>query len=364
MDDSTYSNIKNTQNRMRSIRSRYEKRGSQKNKSVLTGRQKVAIFLVALGSQVSARIFEHLSEEEVEAVTLEIARIDNIDSNVRESVLKEFHNLFLGQKSITKGGMQYARELLERVFGAEKSIEMINRLTAHVHLRPFDVINNADPAHILNLIHQEHPQTIALILAHIGPQKASFILSSLSNEVRSDVSKRIATMDHTSPEVIREVERVLEKKLSTLSSEDYTASGGIESIVDILNLVDRSTEKSIIESLEEEDPELAEEIKRRMFVFEDIVMLHDQAIQKVLHEVDPAELARALKIVDSDVQEKIFKNMSKRAATLLKEDMEYIGAIRLHDVEVAQQTVVGIVRRLEEAGDIVIVRADEDDLIV
>lgn len=350
--------------RMRTARNRYEKQGGGRESSALSGKQKAAIFLVSIGSKVSSLVFEHMSEEEIEAITLEIARVDNIESDVRDNVLREFHELFIAQKSITKGGLGYARELLERAFGTERSVEIINRLTANIRSRPFEVIRNADPTHILNFIQQEHPQTIALILAYLDPQKASVVLSSLNNEIRADVSRRIATMDHTSPEVVREVERVLEKKLSVLSSEDYTDSGGIQAIVDILNLVDRGTEKSIIESLEEQDPELAEEIKRRMFVFEDIVMLDDQAIQKVLHEIDLLELARALKAVDTDVQEKIFKNMSKRASTLLKEDMEYIGAIRLHDVEEAQQKIVGVIRRLEDSGEIIIVRAGEDDLVV
>ena len=231
-------------------------------------------------------------------------------------------------------------------------------------MRPFDFIRRTDPAQLINFIQHEHPQTIALILAYLEPQKASAILGSLPHEVQSDVSRRIATMDRTSPEILREVERVLEKKLSTLSSEDYATSGGIESIVEILNLVDRSTEKSIIESLEEDDPELAEEIKKRMFVFEDIVLLDDRAIQMVLREVDQPELAKALKAVDSEVQDKIFRNMSKRAATLLKEDMDYMGPVRLKDVEEAQQKIVAVIRKLEEQGEIVIARAGEDELVV
>jgi flagellar motor switch protein FliG len=217
---------------------------------------------------------------------------------------------------------------------------------------------------LLNFIQQEHPQTIALILAYLEPEKASVILSSLPHETQSDVARRIATMDRTSPEILREVERVLEKKLSTLSSEDYTSAGGVESIVEILNRVDRSTEKSIIESLEEDDPELAEEIKKRMFVFEDIVLLDDRAIQKVLREVDQQELGKALKAVDNEVQDKIFKNMSKRAATTLKEDMEFMGPIRLKDVEEAQQKIVSVIRKLEEQGEIVVARSGEDEMVV
>jgi len=216
---------------------------------------------------------------------------------------------------------------------------------------------------LLNFIQQEYPQTIALILAYLEPGKAAVILQNLPEEMQPEVSKRLATMDRTSPDVLREVERVLEKKLSTLSSEDYTAAGGVDSIVEILNLVDRSSEKAIIESLEEEDPDLAEEIKKKMFVFEDIVMLDDRAIQKVLREVDTQELAKALKSVDTEVQDKIFRNMSKRAASMLKEDMEFMGPVRLKDVEESQQKIVSTIRRLEDSGEIVIARSGEDELV-
>ncbi len=330
----------------------------------LTGRQKSAIFLVTVGSEISSEIFKHLREDEIEALTFEIARLESVDSTERDIVLMEFQELMMAQDFISTGGIDYARELLEKSLGPQKAVDIINRLTSSLQVRPFDFIRRTDPAHLLNFIQQEHPQTIALILAYLEPQKASVILGSLPHEIQSDVAKRIATMDRTSPEILREVERVLEKKLSTLSSEDYTAAGGVESIVDILNLVDRSTEKTIIESLEEDDPELAEEIKKRMFVFEDIVLLDDRAIQKVLREVDTAELAKALKAVDSEVQDKIYRNMSKRAATLLKEDMDYMGPIRLKDVEEAQQKIVSIIRKLEEQGEIVVARAGEEEMVV
>lgn len=333
-------------------------------KKALTGRQKAAIFIITLGHEISAEIFKHLREDEIEQLTFEIARNDNIDSSERDQVLMEFQELMMAQDFISTGGIEYARELLEKALGSQKAVDIINRLTSSLQVRPFDFIRRTDPAHLLNFIQQEHPQTIALILAYLEPPKASVILGSLPHEVQSDVAKRIATMDRTSPEVLREVERVLEKKLSTLSSEDYTAAGGVESIVEILNLVDRSTEKVIIESLEEDDPELAEEIKKRMFVFEDIVLLDDRAIQKVLREVDTTELAKALKAVDSEVQDKIFRNMSKRAATLLKEDMDYMGPIRLKDVEESQQKIVSIIRKLEEQGEIVVARSGEDELVV
>lgn len=333
-------------------------------KKQLTGRQKAAIFLVTLGSEISSEIFKHLREDEIETLTFEIARLDSVESEDRDAVLQEFQELMMAQDFITSGGIDYARELLEKSLGSQKAVDIINRLTSSLQVRPFDFIRRTDPTHLLNFIQQEHPQTIALILAYLEPQKASIILGSLPHEVQSDVAKRIATMDRTSPEVLREVERVLEKKLSTLSSEDYTAAGGVESIVDILNLVDRSTEKGIIESLEEDDPELAEDIKKRMFVFEDTVLLDDRAIQKVLREVDTNELAKALKAVDSEVQDKIYRNMSKRAATLLKEDMEFMGPVRLKDVEEAQQKIVSIIRKLEEQGEIVVARSGEDEMVV
>ncbi|MFP4509587.1 MAG: flagellar motor switch protein FliG [Spirochaetaceae bacterium] len=339
-----------------------KKAGSHKKE--LTGRQKAAVFLVTIGSEISSEIFKHLREDEIETLTFEIARLETVDSEDRDRVLQEFQELMMAQDFITTGGIDYARELLEKSLGSQKAVDIINRLTSSLQVRPFDFIRRTDPTHLLNFIQQEHPQTIALILAYLEPQKASIILGSLPHDVQSDVAKRIATMDRTSPEVLREVERVLEKKLSTLSSEDYTAAGGVESIVEILNLVDRSTEKVIIESLEEEDPELAEEIKKRMFVFEDIVMLDDRAIQKVMREVDTSELAKALKSVDTEVQDKIFRNMSKRASTLLKEDMEYMGPIRMKDVEESQQKIVSIIRKLEEQGEIVVARAGEDELVV
>ncbi len=230
--------------------------------------------------------------------------------------------------------------------------------------RPFEFVRRADPANILNFIQQEHPQTIALILSYLDPQKASFILSSLPTEVQTNVARRIALMDRTSPEVVREVERVLEKKLASLSSEDYTSAGGVDNVVEIINMADRKTEKFIIESLEEEDPELAEEIKKKMFVFEDIVLLDDRSIQRVLREIDGQELAKALKSVDIPVQEKIFKNMSKRAASMLKEDMEFLGPTRRKDVEESQQKIVSLIRKLEEQGEIVISRGGEEDVLV
>jgi flagellar motor switch protein FliG len=336
----------------------------QSKKSQLTGRQKAAIFLVSLGSDVSSEIFKHLREDEIEQLTFEIARLDKIEPEDKDRVLQEFQELMMAQDFISTGGIDYAREVLERALGTQKAIDIVNRLTSSLQVRPFDFIRRTDPSHLLNFIQGEHPQTIALILAYLDPSKGAQILSGLSHQIQADVAKRIATMDRTSPDVLREVERVLERKLSTLASEDYTSAGGIDAIVEVLNNVDRGTEKIIIEALEEEDPELAEEIKKRMFVFEDIVLLDDRSIQKVLREVDSQDLAKALKGVDAEVQEKIYRNMSKRASSLLREDMDFMGPIRLRDVEESQQKIVNIIRKLEEAGDIIVARAGEEELVV
>ena len=336
----------------------------QSKKTQLTGRQKAAIFLISLGSEVSSEVFKHLREDEIEQLTFEIARMDKIEPEDRDKVLQEFQEMMMAQEFISQGGIDYARDVLERALGTQKAIDVVNRLTSSLQVRPFDFIRRTDPSHLLNFIQGEHPQTIALILAYLDPQKAAQIMAGLGHHVQADVAKRIALMDRTSPDVLREVERVLERKLSTLASEDFTAAGGIDAIVEVLNNVDRGTEKIIIEALEEEDPELAEEIKKRMFVFEDIVLLDDRSIQKVLREVDTQDLAKALKGVDAEVQEKIYRNMSKRASSLLREDMDFMGPIRLRDVEESQQKIVNIIRKLEESGDIIVARAGEEELVV
>jgi len=306
-------------------------------KTNLTGRQKAGVFLIAIGNDVATEIFKHLREDEIEQITFEIARLDKITPEDKEKVLIEFNEMMMAQGFITNGGIDFARGLLEKSLGNQKAIDIINRLTSSLQVRPFDFVRRTDPAQLLNFIQGEHPQTVALILSYLEPNKAATIMSQLPHTIQADVAKRIATMDRVSPDVLREVERVLERKLSTLASEDYTSAGGIDAVVEILNNVDRGTEKTIIEALEEEDPELAEEIKKRMFVFEDIVLLDDKAIQKVMREVDNADLSKALKSVDAEVQEKIFKNMSKRAASGLREEMDFMGPVRLKDVEEAQQ---------------------------
>ena len=329
-----------------------------------SGKEKAAMLLIALGPEKSAKIFKHLKEEEIEELTLEIANIRAVSSQMKEKVLEEFYQICLAQQYIAEGGITYARQILEKALGSEKALEVLNKLTVSLQVRPFDFVRKTDPSQLLNFIQNEHPQAIALILAYLRPSQAATVLASLPQEKQADVARRIALMDRTSPDIIKEVERVLEKKLSSLVTEDYTAVGGVDAIVEIINSVDRGTEKYIMETLEVEDTELAEEIKKKMFVFEDIITLDNRSIQRILREVDNNDLAIALKGAGEEVQNVIFANLSKRLATMIKEDMEYMGPVRLRDVEDAQQKIVNIIRKLEDVGEIVISRGGGDEIIV
>ncbi|MDI9485806.1 MAG: flagellar motor switch protein FliG [Bacillota bacterium] len=330
----------------------------------MSGKQKAAILLVSLRPEVSSTVFKHLKEEEIEDLTLEIASLKRIQPEQRDAVLEEFYELVVAREYLEHGGIEYARELLEKALGPDKADAIINRLTASLQVRPFDFARKTDASQLLNFIQNEHPQTIALILAYLDPEQAGLILSSLSPELQVNVARRLAKLDRTTPEVLQEIESTLEERLSAFAVEDYTMAGGIEATVDILNMVDRATEKTIIDSLEEEEPELAEEIRRRMFVFEDIIILDDRSIQKVLREVDSKDLALALKTASEEVSARIFKNMSKRAAQMLQEDIEFMGPARLRDIEETQQKIVATIRRLEDTGEIIIARGGEDEVIV
>lgn len=332
--------------------------------AALTGLQKAAILLIALGPEKSSSIFRHLKEEEIEDLTLEIANTRSITPQVKEDVINEFYEICLAQQYIAEGGIGYAKELLEKALGADKAIDVIGKLTASLQVKPFEFVRKTDALQLLNFIQDEHPQTIALILSYLSSQQASAIISALPPENQADVAKRIAVMDRTSPDVIKEVERVLESKLANLVNQDYTVIGGVDRVVDILNSTDRSTEKHIMEILEIEDPELADEIRKKMFVFEDILLLDDRSIQRVLRDVDNNELALALKSANEEVQNAIFNNLSKRLAEMIKEDMEFMGPVRMKDVEEAQQKIVNIIRKLEDSGELVISRGGGDDIVV
>ena len=332
--------------------------------SELTGVQKSAILLIALGPERSANIFKHLKEDEIEQLTLEIANTRSISPSTKEAILDEFYQVCLAQQYIAEGGITYAKDLLEKALGPEKAKEVLGKLTASLQVRPFEFVRKTDANQLLNFIQDEHPQTIALILSYLSAGQASTIISSLTPDKQADVAKRIAQMDRTSPDVIKEVERVLERKLSSLVNQDYTIAGGVDAIVDILNTVDRGTERHILENLELEEPELADEIRKKMFVFEDIITLDDKSIQRVLREVDNNELAVALKSTTEEVQSIIFNNLSKRLSAMIKEDMEFMGPVRLKDVEEAQQKIVNIIRKLEDSAEIIISRGGGDEIVV
>ena len=330
----------------------------------ITGVQKAAILLIALGPDKSSNVFKHLKEDEIEQLTLEIANTRSVSPAMKDAVLDEFYEVCLAQQYIAEGGIGYAKDLLDKALGSERAKDVIGKLTASLQVRPFEFVRKTDASQLLNFIQDEHPQTIALILSYLSSNQASAIISALSPEKQTDVAKRIAQMDRTSPDVIKEVEKVLEQKLASLVNQDYTIVGGVDSIVDILNTVDRGTEKHIMESLEIEDPELADEIRKKMFVFEDILSLDDRSIQRVLREVDNNELAVALKGSNEEVQNLIFSNLSKRLATMIREDMDFMGPVRMKDVEEAQQKIVNIIRKLEDSAEIIISRGGGDEIVV
>lgn len=332
--------------------------------SGISGVQKAAILLIALGPERSANIFKHLKEEEIEELTLEIANTRSVTPQLKEAVIDEFYEVCLAQQYIAEGGIGYAKELLEKALGSDKALDVIGKLTASLQVKPFEFVRKTEASQLFNFIQDEHPQTIALILAYLSPSQAALIVSSLPPDRQADVAKRVAMMDRTSPEVIKEVEKVLESKLSSFVNQDYTIIGGVDAVVEILNTVDRSTEKHIMETLEIDEPELADEIRKKMFVFEDVLLLDDRAIQRVLRDVDNNDLAMALKSANEQVQNAIFNNLSKRLAVMIKEDMEFMGPVRMKDVEEAQQKIVNTIRRLEDSAEIVISRGGGDEIVV
>ncbi|SDP56917.1 flagellar motor switch protein FliG [Clostridium gasigenes] len=331
----------------------------------LNGIQKVAILFITLGPEASSGILKKLPESEIQKITYEIANIASVSSEQRENILNEFLETNKAKDYIVEGGMDYARALLSKALGPQKASEILSRVSeANQQYRPFAIARKADASQLLNVLNYEHPQTIALILCYLQPDKAAQVLADLPEEVQSDVALRIATMSNTSPMVIKEIEKVLNNKLFSVLRTEMTTLGGVETLVDILNQVDRTTEKNITEGLEREDEVLAEKIRNSMFVFEDIITLDDVSIQRLLREVEVKELALALKGCSEDVANVIYKNQSKRAAASLKEDMEFLGPVRLMDVEKSQQKIVSIIRRLEEAGEIIVSRGGEDAIII
>ncbi len=328
-----------------------------------TGREKVAVLLIALGPEKSAEIFKHLNEEEMEEITLQIANMRMVSPEEKRAVIEEFYQISLAQEYISEGGVNYAKDVLERALGEDEAMNILNKLTSSLHVKPFEFVRKADPSQLLNYIQSEHPQTIALILSYLNPVQAGEILASLPEDMQADVTKRVAVMDRTSPDVVKNIEAVLESKFSSMMSEEHTSTGGIEAVVDILNTIDRSTEKHIMDELDIRDFELGEEIKRRMFVFEDIVGLDNQSVQRIIREVDNSKWALAFKSASDAVKNAIYTNMSSRLVEMIKEDIEFMGPVRIKDIEEAQQEIVNTIRRLEDEQQIITPRGG-DELIV
>jgi len=327
----------------------------------LTGRQRAAILLMSLGPELSARVLQSLPEDQVEVLAAELMRVGQVPAEVRDAVLRQAHELALGNQVVIYGDA-YARELLVRALGRQKAEDLISRLEARSGGYPLEFLRKADPQQLLSFIQHEHPQTIALILCHLPARQASQLLSALEPELQADVAKRIATMGRTPPEVVQQVVGVLRRKLS-LVTKDFSAVGGVDSLVRILTYVDRSTEKTVLEQLDQDVPEIANEIRKRRFVFDNIIQLDDRSLQRVLREVDTRDLALALRGAPEALREKVFRNLSSRAAEMLREEISMMGPVRLRQVEEAQQRIVAIIRRLDEAEEIVISRGGEDVLV-
>lgn len=331
----------------------------------LSGARKAAVLLVALQQETAAKIMRGMDADRIEEITREIAAIDAVSPEVRDHVIREFYNLLMARQYVDAGGMSWARALLTKTLPPDEARRVMSIIEHQVHEQPFNFLQKTEKENLVTFLQEEHPQTIALVLSHLPPGMATDILSALPTERQIEVVSRIANMDQTSPDVIKEVERGLEKRLAGLVSERFERVGGVQAVAEILNMAGRATEKAILEGLEEDNPQLVEEIRRLMFVFEDIIRVNDKGIQAVLKEVENEELALALKTASEDLKKKIFSNMSERAGQLIQEEMEYMGPVRVSDVEAAQQKIVDVVRRLEDAGEVIIAgRGGEGELIV
>ncbi len=332
-------------------------------KSRISPKQKAAAVIIAMGAENASQVYKYMREDEVEELTYEIARLYRLDAEDLEQILSDFYGLCLTQKVITEGGLDYAKNVLEKAFGTQTASNLLDRVTRSLRTKAFEFVRKADYKNLLAIIQNEHPQTIALILSYARSDQASTVISELPKEKRIDVVERIARMDRTSPEIIKNVERVLERKFDSVVSIDYTEIGGVNYIADILNQVDRGTEKFIFDELTRRDPKLADDIRKRMFVFEDITSLDNISIQRFIREVDSKDLVIALKGANAEVTEAFFANMSQRMAETIKSDMEYLHNVRIRDVDEAQQRIVAIIRKLEEDGELVISKGGKDDII-
>jgi flagellar motor switch protein FliG len=331
----------------------------------IPGPKKAAIIMVALGPELSAELMKGLTEQEVEGLSKEIARLEGVTGDMREGVLKEFHTLGMAQQYISQGGLEFARELLEKTYGPIRAAEILAKITKSIRTSGFHLLTEIDANQLVNFIQKEHPQTIALILAHMDKLMAAKLLGALPQDLQFDVSQRIATMESITPDVLEQIEQVLTAEMKDLVGGDTSEVGGVKSLAELLNLTDRSTEKNVMGHLERENPELATEIKNLMFTFDDILLLDDRGMQRLLKEVDSKILALALKNGSEEAKNKFLRNMSQRAAEMIAEEIQYMGPVKLRDIEDAQQKIVDSVRRLEDAGEVVISgRGGGDEIVV
>jgi len=328
----------------------------------MTNIQKVAALLIVLGPQAATEILKNIPDDDlVEQITLEIANLNKVSPEVLDTILEEFHSIFQASNYLSHGGMDYAKTLLEKAYGSDKAGNILDKLVTILNSTPFQFFNEADPEQLATSFQNENPQLIALVLAYLKPEKSAQVLNNLPFNVQAAVALKIAEMDTTNPEIISEIEKVVESKFSSVVAQDFSKAGGVESLATILNRTDRSTEKKIIEVLEHHSASLAEEVRELMFVFEDIILLDNRAIQRVLREIDTKDLSLALKGSNDDVKDTVFMNMSERAQTMLKDDMEYMGPVRAKDVQESQTKIVSIIRKLEESGEIIIRRGGAED---
>lgn len=325
--------------------------------------ERAAAVVIALGVENASGVYKFLREDEIEMLSLEIAKLERLTPDEMQDVIEDFYGLCITQKVITEGGVSYAKDVLEKAFGAQQAISLMDRVSKSLRTKAFDFLRKADYKNLLMMVQNEHPQTIALILSYARSEQASQVIAELPKELQIDTIERISRLDRASPEVISIVERTLEKKFATVVSVDLMEIGGVNYVADIMNHVDRGTEKYIFDELNTRDPELSEEIRKLMFVFEDIVFLDGMAIQRFIRDVDSKDLAVALKAANEDVSNIIFQNMSSRMQDTIKTDIQYLHNVRMRDVEEAQQRIVGVIRQLEEAGEIVISKGGKDDII-
>lgn len=320
------------------------------------GARKAAIFIATLDQESAARIYSHLERSEIEAVSMEIARLEKMPptKDERDTVVKEFHTVHMAMTYVEQGGLAYARTLLERVMPPDEARKIVETIEASMKMAPFGFLQQTETESLVTFIQEEHPQTIALLLAYMTPTQAGEVLEALPLTKQREVVKRLATMEHTSPDVVQHLERALESKLAGMVSQEFKKTGGVEAAAEVLNLVQRATERNILEGLEEEDPEMVEQIRRLMFTFEDIMRVNDRGLQALMKNIDTSQLSLALKTAPPELREKFFKNMSKRATDIIREEMEFMGPVRLADVEAAQQAIVDVVRRLEEQGELIV----------